>query len=269
MRTISVTSGKGGVGKTNISANVGLALASRGKRVVVFDADLGLANLDVILGTRAEFTLQHVVTGEKTLSEVVTNGPGGIDFIAGGSGVENLINLDPTHLERFLTELQELSKCTDVLIFDTGAGIDDTIMTFLEASDETLIIITPDPASITDAYATAKVLYSRKPEAVVRVIMNQVYDEAQAKAIFSKIQGIAHQFLDKHLIYGGHVRSDQRAVQCIRKRQPFFIADPLAPASQDVLTVASALLGQEYTPEKEGLVDRLRNLFGLGWRRSA
>jgi flagellar biosynthesis protein FlhG len=269
MRTIAVTSGKGGVGKTNISANVGLSLVSMGKRVVVFDADLGLANLDVILGTKAQYTLQDAISGEKRLSEIVTHGPGGIHFIAGGSGVEGLINLNSAHLERFLTELQELSQSTDVLIFDTGAGIDDTIITFLQASDETLLVITPDPASITDAYATAKVLFARKPEAVVRVVLNQVVDEAQARAVFEKIRGIAHQFLDKHLIFGGYVRHDMRALQWIRKRQPFVLADPHLPASQDVTAVAAGLLGQTYTPEREGVVDRLRNLFGLGWRRSA
>src|SRR5687768_15476645 len=126
MRTIAVTSGKGGVGKTNISANVGLALAHTGKRVVIFDADLGLANLDVILGTKAQFNLTDVLSGEKKLAEVVTHGPGGIQFIAGGSGVESLINMNPTQLERFLTELQEFSKFTDIMIFDTGAGIDET-----------------------------------------------------------------------------------------------------------------------------------------------
>lgn len=269
MRTIAVTSGKGGVGKTNISANVGLSLVARGKRVVVFDADLGLANLDVILGTKAQHNLQDVVSGEMRLAEVVTHGPGGIQFIAGGSGVEGLINLNPTQLERFLTELQELSRSTDILIFDTGAGIDETVMTFLQASDETLLVITPDPASITDAYATAKVLFARKPEAVVRVVLNQVQDEAQARAVFEKIRGIAHQFLDKHLIYGGQVRYDQRALGWIRKRQPFVLAEPGLPASQDVTAVAAGLLGQTYLPEREGLVDRLRNLFGMSWKRSA
>jgi flagellar biosynthesis protein FlhG len=269
MRTIAVTSGKGGVGKTNISANVGLALAQRGKRVVIFDADLGLANLDVILGTKAQYSLQDLLSGERKLAEIVTHGPGGIQFIAGGSGVEALVNLSSEQLDRFLTELQEFSKFTDVMIFDTGAGIDDTIMTFLQAADETLLVITPDPASITDAYATAKVLYSRKPDAVIRVVLNQVFDEPQARAVYAKVNGIAQQFLGKHMVYGGHVRHDMRAIHQIRKRQPFVLADPLAPASQDVQTVAAGLLGQMHTVEREGFVDRLRNVFSFGFKKSA
>jgi flagellar biosynthesis protein FlhG len=269
MRTIAVTSGKGGVGKTNLSANVGLSLVERGKRVVIFDADLGLANLDVVLGTKAQFSLQHVLSGEKKLTEIVTHGPGGIQFIAGGSGVEGLVNMNATQLERFLLELQELSKATDVLIFDTGAGIDETVMTFLQAADEALLVITPDPASITDAYATAKVLYQRKPEAVVRVVMNQVSDEAQARAVYEKVNGIVRQFLGKHMIFGGYVRHDQRALACIRKRQPYRNADPTAPASVDVMAVAAGLLGQVHEKPKEGVVDRLRNLFGFSLRKSA
>lgn len=269
MRTIAVTSGKGGVGKTNISANMGLALSQRGKRVVIFDADLGLANLDVILGTKAQFNLQHVLSGDRKLAEIATHGPAGIQFIAGGSGVDALINVNSSQLERFLTELQEFSKFTDIMVFDTGAGIDETVMTFLQAADETLLIITPDPASITDAYATAKVLFARKPEAVVRVVMNQVLDEAQARAVYSKINGIAQQFLGKHMIYGGHVRHDMRALACIRKREPYVLGDPMAPASQDVIAVAAGLLGHTYTPEKEGFVDRLRSLFTFGLKKTA
>lgn len=269
MRTIAVTSGKGGVGKTNISANMGLSLAQQGKRVVIFDADLGLANLDVVLGTKAQFALHDCLGGDKKLSEIVTHGPNGIQFIAGGSGVEALVNLNSSQLERFLTELQEFSKFTDIMIFDTGAGIDDTVMAFLQAADETLLVITPDPASITDAYATAKLLFTHKPEAVVRVILNQVFDEAQARAVYAKVNGIAQQFLGKHLIYGGHVRHDLRALQCIRKRQPYVIGDPLAPASQDVHGVAAGLLGQEHKPERESFACRLRNVFGFGLRKSA
>ncbi|MFY9234073.1 MAG: MinD/ParA family protein [Fimbriimonadaceae bacterium] len=269
MRTIAVTSGKGGVGKTNISANVGLALAQKGKRVVIFDADLGLANLDVVLGTKAQYALHDCLGGEKKLVEIVTHGPGGIQFIAGGSGVEALVNLNSTQLERFLTELQDFSQFTDIMIFDTGAGIDQTVMAFLQASDETLLVITPDPASITDAYATAKLLFSHKPEAVVRVVLNQVFDEAQARAVYSKVNGIAQQFLGKHLIFGGYIRHDLRALQCIRKRQPYVIGDPLAPASQDVFSVAAGLLGHEHTPEREGFVNRLRNVFSFGWKKSA
>lgn len=269
MRTIAVTSGKGGVGKTNIAANLGILFSGRGKRTVVFDADLGLANLDVVMGVRAPFTLQHVVTGEKGLLEVVCEGPRGVRFIAGGSGVEDLLNLTGPQLEGFLMELEGLTKTTDILIFDTGAGLDDKVMTFLRAADETLLVTTPDPASVTDAYATAKLLFMVKPDAVVRVVMNMVIDEAHAHAVFAKLNAICRQFSGKSMFYAGHVRHDPQVGFYIRKRVPFYGAQPRLKASMDLANVASRLLGEEPEGEETGLAERLRALFGFGLKKSA
>lgn len=269
MRTIAVTSGKGGVGKTNLSANLGIQLARKGRRVVIFDADLGLANLDVVLGVPATYTLQHVLSGERTLTQVLTDGPAGVRFIAGGSGVEALVNLSGPQLERFLSELAELERSTDILIFDTGAGIDGNVMTFLQAADETLLICTPDPASITDAYATAKALWTRRPDATVRVILNMVLDDAHAKAVYTKLRMITEQFLGKSLLYGGHVRQDNRALECIRKRRPFSLVNPALPASQDVTAIASGLLGMDHEPTKVSLANKFRALFGMQFRQAS
>lgn len=269
MRTIAITSGKGGVGKTNLSANLGIAVAARGKSVVVFDADLGLANLDVVLGTKAQFTLQHVLAGEKQLSEIVMPGPGGVKFIAGGSGVQGLVNLNGPQLERFLMELSELEKSTDILLLDTGAGIDQVVMTFIEAADETIVVTTPDPASITDAYATIKTLYGRKPSATVRMVINMVSDETQARAVFAKVQTISQQFLSRTLIFGGHVRQDPRAIACIRSRRPFVLADSTCPAAQDVIAVAGAVLGEPTAQQPATLAERFRSLFSFGIQKSA
>lgn len=269
MRTFAVTSGKGGVGKTNLSANLAIALAQRGLRTLVFDADLGLANLDVVLGTRAPHTLQDVIAGEKRLLEIATPGPGGIQFVAGGSGVQALVNLAPAQLDSFLCQLSELEECMDVLIFDTGAGIDNNTMTFLEAADDVLLISTPDPASITDAYATAKTLFARKPNAKVHVVLNMVSDETQARAVYAKLFSITQQFLEKSLTYAGMVRNDPHAVAWIRKRQPFLLAQPNLAASQDVARLAANLLGKQHTPSAESLVDRLRAVFSIGVKRPA
>ena len=269
MRTIAVTSGKGGVGKTNISANLGIALAQRGKKVVIFDADLGLANLDVVLGVSAKFTLPHVLNGSKSLLEALTDGPGGIRFVAGGSGVEALVNLNGVQLERFLSQLAELEADTDFLIFDTGAGIDGTVMTFLQAADETLLVVTPDPASITDAYATAKGLFSYHPNASVRVVMNMVHDEVQARGVFGKLKVVVSQFLNKNLLFGGFIRQDSLALEQIRRRQPFVIAAPESRAAEDVRALVANLLGEEYTRSTRSLTSKLRGLFSFGMKRSA
>lgn len=265
MRTYAVTSGKGGVGKTNLSANIAMALAAKGQRVVVFDGDIGLANLDVILGCRAEFTLQHVLSGEKRLRDVVQQGPGGIRFIAGGSGIETLVNLNGPVGEAFLTELYELERTTDVLIFDTGAGIDENVMTFLSSADEVLLIATPDPASMTDGYATAKAILQRKPDTSVRVIMNMVEDESQGRTTFAKLTSISQQFLGISLKYAGSVRNDPRAVTLIRQRKPFFLTEPGLAASQDVAQIAKVLMGEplQIRPTHQiKFADRLRGLFG-------
>lgn len=268
MRSISVTSGKGGVGKTNLSANLAIALAEKGHRTLVFDADIGLANLDVVLGVKSVFTLQNALSGERRLTEVAVVGPGGIRFIAGGSGLDTLVSLSGPRADHFLTQVGELEETTDVLIFDTGAGIDDNVMTFLEASDEVLLVITPDPASITDGYATAKALLSRKPEATIRVILNMVDNEIQARSVFAKVFSIAQQFLGKRLEFGGYVRQDSRALSLIRQRVPFVLGDPNTPASRDVKQIAATLMGEVAPPSSISLADRLRGLFG-GNRKAA
>lgn len=270
MKTIAVTSGKGGVGKTNLSANLGIALTKLGRRVVLFDADIGLANMDVVLGVHAPFTLQNVFSGEKKLEEVVHPGPGGVRFVAGGSGLEALVSMAGPRSEAFLSELAELASTTDFLIFDTAAGIDENVLTFLQAADEVLLVTTPDPAAVTDAYATSKALFRLKPDAKVKVVMNMVDNEAQARAVYGKLREITLQYVGKELLYLGSVRYDAEAVMLIRRRIPFVLADTGAKASKDVIALASALTGQpKPSADGEGFVDRLRGLFGRTLRKSA
>jgi flagellar biosynthesis protein FlhG len=265
MRVLAVTSGKGGVGKTNLSANLAIALSMRGERVTVFDADIGLANLDVVLGVPAKGTLQQVVSGEKKLMELLADGPGGIKFLGGGSGIETMLNLSGRAGDAFIAELRTLETSTDFLVFDTGAGIDANVMTFLAAADEVLVVVTPDPASMTDGYATIKAILGRNPETKMRVVMNLVDDEAQGKAVFARLSSIAQQFLGAPLVYAGFVRTDPRAAAAVRKRKPWMI-DPTMPASQDVNRVAGWLLGDRMAPYVDStttisFADRLRGLF--------
>lgn len=264
MRLLSVTSGKGGVGKTNISANLGIALSQLGYRVVLFDADLGLANLDVVLGANAEYSLHHALDGNMCLGDVIANGPGGIRFLSGGSGVSKLINVSRKRLQNFLLELSQLETSTDVLIFDTGAGVDQRVLTFLRAADEVLIVVTPDPASIADAYATIKVLLRNKKNANIQILMNQVEHERQAEVIYRKLNDIAGHFLEANLSYTGSIRQDAEIVPFIRARHPFVIADPRLKASKDVVMVAKAIAKRTSVFEDaQPLISRLEEAFGI------
>ncbi|MCC7231119.1 MAG: MinD/ParA family protein [Fimbriimonadaceae bacterium] len=264
MRLVSVTSGKGGVGKTNISANLGIALSQLGYRVVLFDADLGLANLDVVLGANAEYSLHHALDGNMCLGDVIANGPGGIRFLSGGSGVSKLINVSRKRLQNFLLELSQLETSTDVLIFDTGAGVDQRVLTFLRAADEVLIVVTPDPASIADAYATIKVLLRNKKNANIQILMNQVEHERQAEVIYRKLNDIAGHFLEANLSYTGSIRHDSEIVPFIRARHPFVTADPRLRASKDIVMVAKTIAKRTSVYEdSQPLISRLEEAFGI------
>lgn len=264
MRVISVTSGKGGVGKTNLSANLGISLSQFGYRVLVFDADLGLANLDVVLGTSAEYSLHHALDGNLCLAEVIANGPGGVRFVSGGSGLSKMINVSRKRLQNFLMELTQLEESTDVLIFDTGAGVDQRVLTFLRAADEVVLVVTPDPASVTDAYATIKVLMRNQKNANIQVLMNQVESERQGEAIYRKLSDVASHFLEADLTYLGSVRQDPEIVHWIRLRQPFVLADPKMKASRDVLDIAKALGSRAKLYDDAGhLAERLELAFGI------
>ena len=257
MRTYCVTSGKGGVGKTTVSANLGIALAKKGQRVVVFDADLSLANLDLILGVRSDHSLQHVLAGEKSLGEIVHPAPGGIGVVCGGSAVGPLMASGPKRIGKFLEQLAELEALTDVLIFDTGAGLDTKVMSFAKAADEVLLIATPEPTSVTDAYATAKILWKRDPDARIHVVANQVSGPDEGYAIYSTLNAIATSFLDKSLEYAGAIPRDDAVTKCIRNRRPLLLEAPSSPASEGISEIAAQLLQLAVPTAAPGFAERL------------
>lgn len=241
MRIIAVTSGKGGVGKTSLSANIGIAMAQAKSRVVLFDADLQLANVDVALGLTPEFSLQHVVAEQQKLVDVLTEGPEGLKVVTGGSAISSLMNAGPKRMATFFDQFEELAEQTDILIFDTGAGLDNRVLRFFAMSDELVLVTTPDPTAVTDAYATAKIAFRRKPDAKISVIVNMVRSEAEGQAVFQALSDISWNFLKKHLDYLGSVHEDQRVSQAIRKRVPFVVSAPECQAAQDVQAIAKQI----------------------------
>lgn len=260
MRAIAVTGGKGGVGKTSISTGIAIALAQKGHKTVLFDADLALANVDVVLGLRSEFTLQHVVNDEKTLREILHEGPGGVKVATGASGVAGLISAGPKKLKKFFTQVFAIENETDYLIFDTGSGIDRRILAFLKAADDSVVVITPDAASLTDGYATIKSLFRANKDASIHVAVNMVDSEMEADRTFNALATITKQFLKKEIGYLGAIRRDPIAATCIRNRKPFVLAEPKANASMDVKRMAQTIVGWGAAPTRN-FSERILDLY--------
>lgn len=265
-RVVAITSGKGGVGKTNFSSNLAITLASRGQRVILVDADLGLANVHVVLGIMPRFHLEHVMQGEKTLKEVLYPGPGGIHIIGGGSGLTELANLDETRRAQFIHSLSELDSLADVVLLDTGAGLSHNVLGFLCAVDEVIVVTTPEPTAITDAYATIKVLSQENPRAQQRLVINMAQSEAEAQAAAQRLQGIARRFLQRDLDCLGYLPHDLAVSRAVRAQQPFTLFQPNAPAARAITQIAARLGYDEppastHTAGVNGLLTRMQRFF--------
>ena len=270
-RVLAVTSGKGGVGKTNFSTSLALTLAQQGQRVIVLDADLGLANLHVVLGVTPRYHLEHVLQGERTLEETLFPGPCGIQIIGGASGLSELANLDGRQRDYFIESLQTLDTLADVIIIDTGAGLSHTVMAFLGAAEEILVVTTPEPTAITDAYATIKVVTGENPEAKLRLIVNMAQSVEEAQAVANRLNRIAQQFLHIGLDFAGSIPLDPAVRAAVRAQKPFVLLSPNSPASRSIVEIARHL---GFSPEKietapvktggiTGLLGRMQSRFGF------
>ena len=257
-RIIAVTSGKGGVGKTNLAVNLALSLATLGQRVILIDTDLGLANIDLVLGLTPEYHLGHFFAGERSLREIAIEGPYGVKVIAGGSGLQELANLSERQMERCLEHLVELEEEADFILFDTGAGISHKVVQFLVAADEVLVVTTSEPTAIADAYGVIKVLSKENPQAQVYLVVNMVRLESEGKQVLERLQMVAEKFLDFPVEPLGMVFYDALVPKAIKKQEPFFMTHPQATASQNILGLAKKLLAFPEFPE---------NSPGGFWRR--
>jgi len=247
-RVITVTSGKGGVGKTNFAVNLAIALRQLNKKVLVLDADLGLANVDVVVGCFPDYNLGHVISGEKRITEIITEGPGGIELIAGGSGLQELSDLSDVQLSRFINSLNELEGRADIILIDTGAGLSKRVLNFILAADEIIVVTTPEPTSVTDAYAIIKVI-ARENEArnrVVKLVVNKADNAYEAKRTADKLIGVSKQFLDINLEDLGYIFNDASMIKAVREQQPLLISYPKSKAAECIHRVAANLCQQPY-----------------------
>ena len=227
-RVITVTSGKGGVGKTNFSLNLAIQFSKFNKKVVIIDADFGLANIEVLFGILPKYNLADVLRGERDVEEVLTDGPMGIKFISGGSGLKELSNITEKQLNYFINNFSYLDAISDIIIIDTGAGISRSVVNFIKASDETIIVTTPEPTSVTDAYALIKTIkeenHGTTPD--FKVVVNRVDDEEEGDEIFNKISRASSKFLGIPLQNLGYIPYDKFLVKAVKHQQPATICFP-------------------------------------------
>ncbi len=255
-RVIAITSGKGGVGKTNLAVNLAIAASRLGLRTGVLDGDLGLANVDIVLGVAPEFNLGHVLYGEKRLEQIRVQGPEGIAVFAGGAGVYELANLSEWLLQRFIYAIETLDAQLDLLILDTGAGISRNVMSFVLACNELLVVTTPELTAITDAYGMIKLVTTSNPEAKVRVVVNMARDERQAQHVFRSLATVVHQFLgteaDMELL--GYVPFDSSVPKAVDQQVPLVVSYPYSRAARNVGLIARRLIteGTESTHDGVG-----------------
>ena len=253
-RVISITSGKGGVGKTNVSANMAYIMATRfGLRVMVLDADLGLGNMDVLFNIRPAHTLQDVLTGKMRLSEILVKGPGGILILPAASGVEEMTSLSSEQNLLLLEEFENLSLDLDILLIDTGAGISENVLTFNLASRETVVVVTPEPTSRTDAFALMKVLFRRQPEKPFLFLANMVRDRQEGVALFELVSKVADNYLPGlGLSFAGHLPADPSLTQAVRSQRAVAEMLPGAPFSKSMEQVVRTLLARPPRSGGEG-----------------
>lgn len=266
-RVITVTSGKGGVGKSNISVNLAIALSRLGKRVVILDADFGLANVEVMLGIRPMYNLADLIFKGKKLSDIITKGPENIGFISGGSGIQELTNLTKDQITYMVQRLVELDQTVDIVIIDTGAGITESVLEFITASKEVLLVTTPEPTSITDAYALLKTM-NRKLEfsskdTVIKMIANRVTPDENGEEIYKKLNAVVTKFLELKLEYLGSIPMDNTVSKAVIRQKPVISSYPNSSFSKIITNFAIKLSDNEpeMNSERMGIAQLFSNLF--------
>jgi len=240
-RVIAVTSGKGGVGKTNIAVNCAIEMARLGLRVIILDVDLGLANIDVVMDLRARYNLGHVIRGEKRIRDILVSAGGAVSVVPGASGLVELANMTDGQRDNLIRSFDALSSLADLLVVDTGAGVSRNVLGFAGAADEVVVVATPEPTSITDAYATIKLLNREQYRGRIDLVVNMVSSAGEAGRVAARIVKVAMQFLRERVYYIGHVERDSAVTSAVARRRPFVIEYPRSRAADQVRRLAAVL----------------------------
>lgn len=266
-RLITVTSGKGGVGKSSVSINLALQFRRQGKRVLIFDADFGLANIEVMFGVIPQYNLADLMFKGKSLKDIIIKGPEDVMFISGGSGVARLVNLDDDQLKRIMYKLSELECLADVIIIDTGAGISNSVLEFVASSPEVILVTTPEPTSITDSYALLKGLSMfpgfNKDATKIRLVTNKVNSKQESQVVRDKLSAVVKRFLDIDLDFVGHVPADPYITKAIMKQKPVSMVYPNAASSKAFSNIMQRLEDEsdKVPTQKKGISGFFKSVF--------
>lgn len=260
-RTIAITSGKGGVGKSNVAVNLSLCLAANHLRVTLVDVDLGLANADVLMDIHPQYTLAHVLSGARSVEDVLMAGPGGIRFVAGASGIPEWADLSDFERESLIHQLQKLETSADILVFDCGAGISRNVMGFAACADEVLVVTTPQPPAITDAYAVIKSLHRWNRPVSIGLLVNMAESKSEAAAVYRRVSGVAQRFLSCTVSDSGYILRDVAVELAVRARSPVVVSHPGCNASACLASVANRLI--RASADQGGRGGLFRRVMGL------
>ena len=264
-RILAITSGKGGVGKTNLSVNLAIALTQLGQRVIIFDADLGLANVEILLGIAPKLTLHDYIFGNKDIEDILFPGPGGIKIIPGGSGFLELANLSSQQHVRLINGIEKLDRMADFVIIDTGAGISKEVLAFCASADEVIAVVTPEPTSLTDAYVLIKVLDQFNLHRDIYFVVNQSNNESETTDTALRLKIVVDKYLNIKANYLGDIVFDKFVIQSVKNQKPFIVANPYSPASEAVKKIALSLLNRELSVTEEsglqGFINKMGRLF--------
>lgn len=258
-QVFSFTSGKGGVGKTNLIVNLGIELVRRGNRVLLVDTDLGLANVDIVMGLAPKYNIRHLFTGEKSLEEIIVDGPLGLKVLPASSGVQELSHLSQEESYGFLNAVEEFGSF-DYILLDTGAGISDNVLYFNAAAQDIFVIVTPEPTSLTDGYAMIKVMNQRHRIKRFKVLINMAENSKEAQLIFQRLAKVCDHFLNVGLDYAGFIYRDKLLNQAVIKQKPFILSYPTSSISACVRQLADRI-------EKEGFLTKPTGNVQMFWQR--
>jgi len=264
-RVITITSGKGGVGKTNFAINLAIQMSRYNKRVLIIDADFGLANIEVLLGKTPTYTFADMLQGKKEIQEIITDGPMGIKFISGGSGLVEMANLSERQIVSIIDNFQYIDQIADIILLDTGAGISRTVINFIRAANEAIIITTPEPTAVTDAYALLKAANENQQEGTdFGVVVNRVDDIREGAEIYERLSKVSEKFLNKQLSCLGYIPNDINLKKSVKRQEPVSISFPNSVSARSIDNIGIKMLNMEHEKKKipDNIISFMRRLVG-------